>query len=378
MRFAVKIHIFITVFVLLICLNAAADEEIYDIAGGVSEESIQNADKISPGFSFDSAVKNMMTGGGATDLKGLGKNVLNIMLKEIRVNIRVLGGAAALAVLCGILSTLRIGSFGGGVKEITFFICYMVITGITVTAFSEAAMTGRRAVDDIVVFTSAAVPAMGTLLVSSGSAGVFAALNPPLMIAAGAAGVLIKTVAVPAVYMSLALCLVSNLSEKYSVRNLAELIRKTAMWLVCGALTVFCAIIGITGFAAGTLDGVTVKTLKFAAGSSIPVLGGILAESVEAVAGGALVLKNAAGAAGMLFIIFTALYPLIKISAVAIVYRLAAAVIEPVSDKRIAAALSDMATVLGTLGAMIAAVSAAMIVVIAILINASNMGAMLR
>ena len=368
---------FIILVILLMPCNVSADD-IYSLWDTTSSQTLDNTAEISPDFSFDAAVRDMASGGGTFAVRDLMKNIMNFMLSEVMLSLRVLGRVIILGVLCGILSGLHIGKSAEGLKDVAFFVSYIVIAGIATTSFLEVAAAGGRVVGDMVLFTNAAVPAMGGLLVAAGSPSVFAALSPSLMLSAGAAGTLIKTVGLPAVYISLSLCLVSHINEKYSVRKLAMLIKNTAFWIVCAALTVFTAITGVVGFAAGTLDGITAKTAKFAASSAVPVLGGILSDSVEAVAGAAIILKNAAGAAGIIFIILGIIHPLIKIGAVILTYKLAAAVLQPVSDKRVIEALSDMGDVLAALMGMVAAAGVTMIVVLAMLINASNLGAMLR
>jgi len=367
---------YVIIIIILIGTTVIAEEtDIYNAADGVSRETKQNVNEIVSDFDFKDAALDLTTGEDI-GIKKVWGGILNLFAKEFKHSIRILASVAVIAIISGILTNMQSG-FGKNMQNISFFICYCAILGITLSAFSEAAGIGSRAVDDMVVFTNAIVPAMGTLLIASGSL-TSAALQPSILMAASIAGVIIKTIGIPLIYMSLALSLVSNMSDKYSVKNMADFLRKTALWFVSGSLTLFCAIIGITGFATGALDGVVGKTAKFAANTVIPVLGGILADAVDSVAGGALVIKNAAGAAGMLFVMLIMIFPIIKMGAIVLIYRLTAAVIQPVSDKRIVNSLSDMANVLSTLVGMMAAVAVAIILIIAMLINASNMGAMIR
>ena len=66
---------------------------------------------------------------------------------------------------------------------------------------------------------------------------------------------------------------------------------------------------------------------------AVPGLGNVFNGVTEVVLGSAVLIKNAVGAAGLIFLAVLCLVPLLKLGAGALLYRLIAAVVQPVSNK---------------------------------------------
>lgn len=142
-------------------------------------------------------------------------------------------------------------------------------------------------------------------------------------------------------------------------------------------LTVFVGAAGIQSIASAGADGLTVKLTRFATSNLIPVVGGILSESVETVMNCSVLIKNSVGVLGVICLVVIAAGPLLKIAAVLIIFRLTAAVAEPVSEPRVVQCLSELANSLSVLFSMLAAATVMFVIVLTIVINAGNTAVML-
>ena len=142
-------------------------------------------------------------------------------------------------------------------------------------------------------------------------------------------------------------------------------------------MTLFVGIMGLQGVVTGSADGLTVKVTKFAAANLIPMVGGILSESVETVMNCSVVIKNSVGVLGIIFVILIAAVPILKVTASLIVFRLCAAVVQPISDKKIVKCISELADSIAGILALMVAVAVMFIIIITIIINVGNSAAML-
>ncbi len=86
-------------------------------------------------------------------------------------------------------------------------------------------------------------------------------------------GTLIHAVVFPLLFFSAILGIVSCLSDKYKVNQLAGLLRKVSVGILGSLLTVFLGIISVQGATAAVADGVTVRTAKYVTGNFVPVVG---------------------------------------------------------------------------------------------------------
>ena len=90
-------------------------------------------------------------------------------------------------------------------------------------------------------------------------------------------------------------------------------------------LTLYITILGISGIITGSVDAITLKSVKIAFSSVIPVVGGILSDVSETVLIGAGFVKNSVGVFGMLVVVASVLEPVLHLSVLYFVYKITAA-----------------------------------------------------
>lgn len=327
-------------------------------------------------FSFEDAVHSFSEGKSAISADELWQEVWKHLMAQVRENIGVMLTVFGICAFYALLSSLEIGFGKNNVSQVAFFVLYMTVVGLCLTAFRDIADEGKNIIETLTLTQNTVVPLMGTAIISSGGFGVYSALAPVILVMSNVASNVVNLVGMPAVFASLAINVAGNISPDFHLGALASLIRKSAFWAVTAVMTVFCALVGVSGIGSGAINGAALKALKFAAGSMIPVLGSVMSDSVEAVASGAAALKSAVGAAGMIFIVIRTLFPVLKIAVVVFIYKLTAVLVGIFADKRITNVLDGMAQSLGAIAGFAISISAAMMISLSILIRASDMGVM--
>lgn len=325
-------------------------------------------------FSFESAVKSFSEGKNIVKADEVWDEAYKFLTEELRENASVMLTITGICIIYALLSSMDAGFGKANVSQTAFFAVYMTVAGLGTAAFGDIAKLGTNLINDMVRLQNTLIPVMGASIVSSGSIGVYTATAPLILIMANAAGNIINHIGMPAVFLSLALSIAGNISPRFPLASLAGTVRKAAFWIVTAAMTVFCALVGASGLGSGALGGAAAKALKFAVGSGVPVLGSVLSDSVEAVAFGAAILKNAIGAAGITFMLLMVLFPILKITAVIIIYKLSACIAGIFADKRIVGVLNDLSASLACIIGFAVSVCAALIIAVSILTSASGTG----
>src|SRR5690606_2094904 len=116
------------------------------------------------------------------------------------------------------------------------------------------------------------------------------------------------------------LYIVSSVSDKYKVTQLAALLRNLAVGLLGVCLTVFLGVISVQAATAAAADGIAIRTAKYVAGNFIPVVGRMLSDATDTVLGASLLVKNTVGLAGVIILILLCAFPALKILALALIY----------------------------------------------------------
>lgn len=370
-----KKYLLLIMLILFLPLNVSG-ADLYESSGiNDSMNSIANENlyTIAPDFDFGNLVKTMQEGGGAVDLPYIVKKLLSLLIGEIYQSITIIGALLVLAVLCSMLTNMQAAFGHEGTAQVAFFACYAMMAGILITGFNSVAVFGASAVEEMVLTMQAAVPALTTLLIASGSIAAAPILQTVTLVAAQLCALLIKNVVLPVTYATLALKLINSLTENDSMARLASFGQKATKWIMGLMLTIFIGVLTISGFAANSVDSVGGKTAKYAIGSIIPVAGSALSDTVGLLASSAQLIKNAVGIAGVVMIILICAGALIKSFALMIIYNTAAAVLSPLCDKRFTTAVSSIAECIGMIFASIAVSAFLMIVSLAIMLSASGL-----
>jgi len=134
----------------------------------------------------------------------------------------------------------------------------------------------------------------------------------------------------------------------------------------------------VQGIAGSVADGVALRTAKFGIGVFVPVVGKLFSDALEAVIGTSLLLKNAVGLVGILGVFFICSFPILKIVSLMLIYKIAAAIIQPIGDKMIADSLNLMSNSLTLVFAAVSSVCIMFFFVIAIVVGAGDFSLMLR
>ena len=106
--------------------------------------------------------------------------------------------------------------------------------------------------------------------------------------------------------------------------------------------------------------------------------GKILGDSVDAILGCGILLKNAVGMVGVIIIIGICIMPIVKLATFSIMYSLTSSIIEPISDGKIVKLLDEISGIFKLLLAVLCSVSVLLIIGITLVVKISNSGMMYR
>ncbi len=221
-------------------------------------------------------------------------------------------------------------------------------------------------------------PLMMTLLAAVGGTASSAFYHPAVMAAAGSMTALVQQVTLPLAVGVAALTMAGGVSEGLRVARLCKLLRQAACWTLGLGFTVFIGVMSVQGVNAAALDGISIRTAKFAMDRFIPIVGGMFADTVDTLVGCSLVVHNALGVLGLILLLSALLLPLVRVVMTMFLYRTAAALLEPVSDGPLCRTIGSYADVFQLLFVIQLSVGAMFLLLVAQLITVANWTVMLR
>lgn len=300
-----------------------------------------------------------------------GKEILNVafqyLFKEIVASFKIVGQLIIIAIVCALLNNLQNAFSNEKLCNIAYFACFSVMVILIAKGFYIGVELTQEVINSISDFMTALMPVLIMLLASVGNISQAVIMDPIIMGVCTLGSKLYASVIIPMICMSFVLDFVNNISSEYNIKNLTSLLKKTALWIQGIFLTVFVAIITIRGIVSSSFDVVTTKTAKFAIDSFIPVVGKTLSDAFSTVASYTLLLKNSISLLGVIILISIILLPIIKIFVMGFMYKLTAALLQPVSDSKVVDIIDSAGGSFMLLGYCIICVSVMFFIMIAII-----------
>lgn len=378
-------------------------------ATGAAEGSAAQASAAAPAFSIEDTMKNLdiqaleeykrnideelnpdagkksvkewltdfVSGKWEFNIKNTLENLVHFLFKEVLANSSLLGKLIILTVLSALLVNLQ-NAFSGEVSKISYLACFLALCAIAIGSFKVVLGIGQQTIDNMVSFMMGMLPQMLVLVAGLGNINSSVMLFPIMMTTATAFANAIKDIVFPLIIMSALLSLVNHMSDTIKVQRLASFFRQMAQLSLSLLLTVFVGIITLRTVYASALDKVTLRTTKFITDNAIPVVGKMFSDTIEVAAGYVVMLKQALGLLGVIIIFGIIIFPLLKIAALALIYKVTAAIAEPMGDAKTAAILETMSSHLFLMLAAIASVGLMFFIMMAIIAATSNYAVMLR
>lgn len=304
--------------------------------------------------------------------------LMRYMWHEVLYNGHILVTIVLLSIFSMILETLQTAFERKQVSKVAYSICYMVILVLAINSFHVAITYATNAISGMIDFMMAMVPLLFTLLASLGNAVTVTVTHPLVVFMVHAVGTAVHTVVFPLLFFSAVLHIVSSLSDKYKLTQLANLLRTVSMALLGVLLTVFLGVISVKGIAGSVADGVTLRAAKYLTGNFVPVVGKVFADATDTVISASLLVKNSIGLVGVIILLFLCAFPAIKIITLALIFNLAAAVMQPLGDSPVISCLETIGKSMLYVFAALAAVGMMFFLAITIMLTAGNITVMMR
>lgn len=330
------------------------------------------------GFSLTALWRGWLAGEVNLDFKLIVQIILRLFFAEVMASGALLGQLLGVSLLAVLLTTLKDSFEKSDISQIAHAVVYLLLAGVALNSFRLALGGAREAITMMSDFVYAALPVLLPLLASIGGVSTVALVQPALLFTLSLLMDMMRNFIFPLIYYSAILRLIGQISPKFNIDKLSGLLKDVAMGVMSIATTVFIAFLSLSGMAAASVDGLAVKAVKTASGAFIPVVGRTMADALDSVLSTALLLKNVIGVVGALVILLICALPAVKILAQVLIYRLAAALLQPLGEEQLSSALSGLAGGLLLTFAALAVSGLFCFFAVALLVGAGNLTMMMR
>lgn len=343
----------------------------------ILEDIIQQEEISYPKLSVKDAIFALLKGEKILDFNQIKKGIVDILFLEVKDNLRLIIQVLAITIACAILTNLNTSFEGENISQIAYYACFIVLGMLTINSFMMALDLGQKTVTKMVKFMQIILPLLLTLLTAISGPNTKILFHPLILGTISLIAFVIKNLIFPLILFTFTINIISNISEKVQFSQLAGLFRQTIIGIITGALTIFIGIITIFGIGS-KVDGMTIRTAKFAVDNLIPIVGKFLSDAVETVVSCSAILKNGIGLTGLIALFLICLVPIIRIGVLIFSYKLIGAIAQTIASENIINFFSEVSKVLLLVLIAVLSVATMFFITIGIIVEIGNTTIMLR
>ena len=292
-------------------------------------------------YSFSEIIGALIKGDFSQTLTMLKDTVLSQFFNEVLYNRYALIKIILLAVISEMFSNISIILDRREISETGFFITYLLMITILIGSFQVMSDMLDSVVQDVSSFIKIIIPAM---VLSAGlCSGQATALGfgEIALFTIYIGEILVRNVVLPFIKLYVILMAVNNLMDEDYLSKFGGIFKSFVLWFLKFFTGVVMGIQIIKGMILPGIDlagkNTAIKLLNLIPGAEeINTAGSIFLSSAS-------VIKNAIGGASILILVMIVAVPAVKMFVFVIAYRITAALIQPMTDRRISGCVDSVA-----------------------------------
>ncbi len=295
--------VFLLLAFFLTPMNARAysDEDTESIAEKAGVDGLNNeflsADELSGDKTINVFEKTMLI--IQASLKDNGKSI-----------IRSFGAIIGVVILSCVMNAMKFNE-SQTLDSACTYISVLAISGVTYSVLYNLFVFVRAAMESLTLAMSGLMPVMASLYVYGGNAVAGAASASSLALFLTVLSTICARVLLPLLQIAFALCIVGAVPSSVNLSPVNNLVKNTATTLMAFIFTLLGFTLYIQTTVGSASDSFVSRSVRFATGVFVPVIGNMLGDASRTVMASVSVIKGTVGAVGIVMLLSVVLPPLL-------------------------------------------------------------------
>lgn len=316
---------------LLFCLPAAAqgaEEGVNAVVEALDLRGFEEA-TAETGVDVRAMILSLAAGDGTWEPGEALACLRDLFLGEFRRAAQLVAVLLAPALFSAIARQL--GGEGKGAQAVSQLCCLFCAAQLA-TWFLRLTAEAGALIADVTRLADGVFPVLASLLSLSGATASAAMVTPLSALAGNAFSRVLADVGLKLCAIAAALAAAGQLSPCLRLRRLFELVRSVVNWGAGVLMTGFLGLSAVRALLSAGYDSAAVRAARYAVDNLLPVVGGEVANTMDALVSSVLLVKNAAGATGLFALLLMCARPLFALVAALFALRLISALLETVAE----------------------------------------------
>lgn len=328
------------IFLILLMPITVKAKDILDYAESYGVEEMINYDlEIFQDFNLKDIQKSLVSGKGF-DSMNIVKKIISLFMSELRSYLKML----IMIIICGFVVGVGTGGeiLSAKNRETARCVGYCVFAGMLCKLYMDITSPATQYIEYIGIAGKTLCTSLIGIISAKGGAVTGLLMSSSLLVMLNMFLEVFEKILIPLITSSVLVSVADNFSDRIKITALATNLRNSAKWILGFVLSLFTGILGVYGVAGSGVDVTIRKATKMAVGTALPLVGGVVADSMETLGAVLKGIGSIVGVSGLVVICFYAIVPLVKLLALRWGLKICVIILEPFSSKEIIKVSEDV------------------------------------
>ena len=280
---------------------------------------------------------------GTINYEGIWEQIRIVLFAKIAEILPAFACIAAIVLLSGLLSTMKITNGINASAEMIYLITYVAALIPLLIVLTECFQVSMDCISAMKTQIQLIFPLMLTLMAASGGALTAAVCRPAVGFFAANIVSVIHSLVFPLTITIIVLSIASSMTKELKIGKFTAFFKSINKWIIGVCVSAFGIFFTLQGLTAANYDGIVRRTAKYAIGNGIPIVGGFLSGGFDLAVAGSVLIKNSLGNMSIFLMLSVIFAPIVLLISVNLLLRLTAAMAQPLGDGRISDCLEETA-----------------------------------
>lgn len=303
-------------------------------------DAVLSQQEITQDFDFQGLVRRVIAG-EEIEKERLVQEIFYMIFAEISAFrgtlVQIVLLCAAFAILYNFADVFE----NPAVTEISFYMVYMLLLILLMKSFFILRDVSVDVIGEMMTFLKVLIPTFTMSMSFSGQITTAAGFYSMTFLLIYGMEWIMQYLVIPAVQIYVALELMNFLTEEELLSKMTDLLKSGIAWVMKLLFTVVVGINVVQNLLTPVIDTFKTSLIAKTAGM-LPGLGASINAVTEIMVGSGIIIKNGIGIAAILVILLLCAGPLIQVGVMTFLYKILAAIIQPISDKRMIGCISSV------------------------------------
>ena len=282
------------------------------------------------GFDVNTLYNDLITGNGIEY-----KNILDILVsnitKQVTQTLKSSITIFIIVIITAIITSLELDKDSDVIK-ITRLVVFISLSAILLKNYLDIVVMFKNIVNTISYIMQVASTFLLGILLATGKITSTGIVQPLLLFVSNFICVITEYVIIPCFTFSIAINIISRISENIKMNNLASMFRKASLYIFSSIIGIFLVVLSMETTITKSMDGLYYKTAQDIVSNAVPVVGGFLSDSLDTVLSATKLIGKVGGIVALIASIIIVSIPVVKLVIIVVIYNLLISFSEPINE----------------------------------------------